>query len=41
MSGSGEIVYKEDTFESVMNMEGQGHKMILKALGKRLGDCTE
>jgi hypothetical protein len=41
MTGTGEIVYKEDTFDSVMNMEGQGHKMILKAIGKRLGDCTE
>jgi hypothetical protein len=41
MSGTGEIVYKENTFESVMNMEGQGHKMMMKSTGKRLGDCVK
>jgi len=41
MSGTGEVTYKGDTFESVMNMEGQGQKMIMKSTGKRLGDCVK
>ena len=41
MSGTGEIVYKENSFESVINMEGQGHKMMVKSTGKRLGDCDK
>jgi hypothetical protein len=41
MTGAGEILYKADTFDSVVNLEGQGHKMMLKATGKRLGDCVE
>jgi hypothetical protein len=41
MSGAGEIVYKGDTFDSIVNLEGQGHKMMVKATGKRLGDCVE
>jgi hypothetical protein len=41
MSGTGEAVYKSDTFESVMNMESAGQKMTMKATGKRLGDCEK
>lgn len=41
MSGTGEMVYKADTFEGVMNMEGQGHQMVMKSTGKRLGDCIK
>jgi hypothetical protein len=40
MTGTGEFVYADDTFEGVMQMQMQGQTMSMKYNGKRLGDCA-
>jgi hypothetical protein len=40
MSGSGEMTFKDDTFEGLMKMaHPQMGEMTMKMTGKRLGDC--
>lgn len=36
---TGETVFGNDSYASVMKMNTQGHKMTMKVKGKRLGDC--
>jgi hypothetical protein len=40
MTGTGEFVYADDTFEGVMKMLMQGQTMSMRFSGKRLGDCA-
>jgi hypothetical protein len=39
MTGTGELVFKGDTYEGTMNVTSP-HAMTMKLSGKRLGDCT-
>lgn len=36
---TGETVFGNDSYSSIMNMNSQGRKMTMKVQGKRLGDC--
>jgi hypothetical protein len=36
---TGETVFSDDSYASVMKMNTQGHKMTMKVKGKRLGNC--
>ena len=40
MSGTGEISFKGDTYEGVMNVTSP-HAMTMKMSGRRVGDCTQ
>ena len=39
MAGTGEITFKGDTYEGLMNVTSP-HEMAMKMSGKRVGDCT-
>ena len=41
MSGTGEVVYGDASFEGLMKMMRGGQTMTMKYSGKRLGDCTK
>jgi hypothetical protein len=41
MTGTGEFLYGDDTFEGVMTMTMQGQTMSMKYKGTRLGDCVQ
>jgi hypothetical protein len=41
MSGNGELVYTDSSFEGFMKMMHSGQTMTMKYTGKRLGDCTK
>jgi len=41
MTGTGEFVYGEDTFEGVVKMTMQGQTISMKSSGKRLGDYVK
>jgi hypothetical protein len=40
MAGTGEITFKGDTYEGLMNVTSP-HVMSMKMSGKRVGDCTQ
>jgi len=41
MTGTGEIVYAENSYTGTMKMTAGGRDMTMKYTGKRLGDCTK
>ena len=41
MSGTGEIVYADDSYTGTMKMKARGQEMTMKYTGKRLGDCAK
>ncbi len=38
---TGETVFGKDSYNSIMKMNAQGHKMTVKVKAKRLGDCPK
>jgi hypothetical protein len=41
MSGTGEIIYKGDTYDGVMKMTMDQGQMTMKYSARRLGECTK
>ena len=41
MTGTGEIIYGENSYTGTMKMMAGGRDMTMKYTGKRLGDCTK
>lgn len=41
MTGTGEFLYGDDTFDGVVKLLMQGQTMSMKSSGKRLGDCVQ
>jgi hypothetical protein len=41
MTGTGEIVYGNNTYDGAMKMKMEGREMTMKYTAKRLGDCTK
>jgi hypothetical protein len=40
MTGTGEVLYTENSYTGTMKMNARGQDMTMKYTGKRLGDCT-
>jgi hypothetical protein len=41
MSGTGEIIYAQDTYSGALKMEVGGQSMTVKYAARRLGDCIK